>query len=38
MYCSKDKLVSSHSREMNGFIIVDENTLPGDRFSKVPAT
>ena len=24
--CSKDKLVASHSKEMNEFIIVDENT------------
>ena len=24
--CSKDKLVASHSREMNELIIVDENT------------
>ena len=24
--CSKDKLVASHSREMNALIIVDENT------------
>ena len=36
--CFKDKLVSSHSREMNGLIIVDENTWLGDRFSNFPVT
>ena len=36
--CSKDKLVASHSREMNELIILDENTEPADRFSNVPVT